>query len=269
VYCEWPLGNGLAEAEELAELARAQGVHAVVGLQARFNPAVQFVRRLIADGFVGRVRSTNMHGSGMAWGPATPASDAYVNDKGNGATLLSIPMGHSIDALCYVLGEFEGISAHIATELTEVTVLGTNEKIQKTAEDQVVLCGALAGGAAVSVHYRSQRSRATNFRWEINGTDGDLVLEGPSGHLQMMLPKVYGARAEDKELRELALPTEYLKPGAHLPGGPGLNVALAYDQLAEDMQTSSRLVPTFDHAVLRHRMLDKAMRAAVSEQRQR
>ena len=30
VYCEWPLGNGLAEAEELAALARAKGVLDVV-----------------------------------------------------------------------------------------------------------------------------------------------------------------------------------------------------------------------------------------------
>jgi predicted dehydrogenase len=35
VYCEWPLGNGLAEAETLAALARAKGVLGVIGTQAR------------------------------------------------------------------------------------------------------------------------------------------------------------------------------------------------------------------------------------------
>src|SRR5258705_13525394 len=35
VYCEWPLGNGLEEAETLATLAKNQGVLAVAGLQAR------------------------------------------------------------------------------------------------------------------------------------------------------------------------------------------------------------------------------------------
>src|SRR5438093_1538789 len=35
VYCEWPLGNGLKEAETLAVLATKQGVLAVAGLQAR------------------------------------------------------------------------------------------------------------------------------------------------------------------------------------------------------------------------------------------
>ena len=35
VYCEWPLGANLAEAEEMAALARSKGVRAMVGLQAR------------------------------------------------------------------------------------------------------------------------------------------------------------------------------------------------------------------------------------------
>src|SRR5947199_1033694 len=43
VYCEWPLGNGLHEAETLAALAKQQGVLAVAGLQARSAPPVAFV----------------------------------------------------------------------------------------------------------------------------------------------------------------------------------------------------------------------------------
>src|ERR1700692_2363762 len=38
VYCEWPLGNGLKEAEILAALAKEKGVLAVAGLQARAAP---------------------------------------------------------------------------------------------------------------------------------------------------------------------------------------------------------------------------------------
>lgn len=40
VFVEWPLGNGLQEAEELAALAKKQGVQTVVGLQARNLPIV-------------------------------------------------------------------------------------------------------------------------------------------------------------------------------------------------------------------------------------
>src|SRR5205085_11138743 len=69
VYCEWPLGNGLHEAETLAALAKKQGVLAVAGLQARSAPAVAYVRALIGSGFVGDGLSTTLIGSGMGWGP--------------------------------------------------------------------------------------------------------------------------------------------------------------------------------------------------------
>src|SRR5437868_688218 len=81
VYCEWPLGNGLREAETLAALARKQGVLAVAGLQARSAPSVAYVHDLIEQGYVGEVLSTTLVGSGMGWGPMVEPFNAYLNDK--------------------------------------------------------------------------------------------------------------------------------------------------------------------------------------------
>src|SRR5213079_2429042 len=114
VYCEWPLGNGLGEAETLAALARKHGVLAVAGLQARSAPAVAYVHDLIDEGYVGEVLSTTLVGSGMGWGPAVEPFNAYLNDKKNGATMLSIALGHAADALCYCLGEIRELSATMA-----------------------------------------------------------------------------------------------------------------------------------------------------------
>lgn len=44
VFVEWPLGNGLTEAEEMAALAKKQGVKTYVGLQARVQPVMRKVR---------------------------------------------------------------------------------------------------------------------------------------------------------------------------------------------------------------------------------
>src|SRR5438874_3296717 len=64
VYCEWPLGNGVNEAETLAALAKKQDVLAVAGLQARSAPAVAYVRDLVEHGYVGEILSTTLVGSG-------------------------------------------------------------------------------------------------------------------------------------------------------------------------------------------------------------
>src|SRR2546421_7845769 len=99
VYCEWPLGNGLEEAETLAALAKTQGVLAVTGLQARSAPSVAYVRDLIEQGYVGEGLSTTLICSGIAWGPTVEPFNAYLNDRKNGATMLSIALGHTADAL--------------------------------------------------------------------------------------------------------------------------------------------------------------------------
>src|SRR5438046_10470800 len=77
VYCEWPLGNGLIEAQTLAALAKKKGVLAVAGLQARSAPSVAYVRDLIKQGYVGEVLSTTLIGSGMGWGPTVGPFNAY------------------------------------------------------------------------------------------------------------------------------------------------------------------------------------------------
>src|SRR6266581_2060365 len=57
VYCEWPLGRDLDEAKAMAALASEQRVRTVVGLQGRQAPAVEFIRDLLRDGYVGEVLS--------------------------------------------------------------------------------------------------------------------------------------------------------------------------------------------------------------------
>src|SRR6266487_3942191 len=154
VYCEWPLGNGLKEAETLAALAKKQGVLAVAGLQARSAPSVAYVHDLIEQGYVGEVLSTTLIGSGMGWGPTVEPFNAYLNDKKNGATMLSIAVGHTADAMCYCLGEVRELSATMTQRRTSFTIAGASESKPMKADDQVAVSGLLEGGAALSIHYR-------------------------------------------------------------------------------------------------------------------
>src|SRR5207302_7536932 len=143
VYCEWPLGNGLKEAETLAALAKKKRVLAVVGLQARSAPSVAYVHDLIKQGYVGEVLSTTLIGSGMGWGPTVEPFNAYMNDKKNGATLLSIALGHAAEALCHCLGEVRELSATMTMRRKSFTIAGTGERKPMAADDQVCVTGLL------------------------------------------------------------------------------------------------------------------------------
>src|SRR5438128_8269886 len=208
VYCEWPLGNGLKEAETLAALAKKQGVLAVAGLQARSAPSVAYVRDLIEQGYVGEVLSTTLIGSGMGWGPTVEPYNAYTNDKKNGATMLSIALGHAADALCYCLGEVRELSATMTLSRKSFTITGTGEKSRMNTDDQVLVSGLLKGGAALSIHYRGGVSRGTNLLWEINGTEGDLQLTAAGGQAQISEMTVRGGKGAQSSLEVLTVPEQ-------------------------------------------------------------
>lgn len=262
VYCEWPLGNGTEEAEEMADTARSAGIACAVGMQARSAPVVAYVRQLVRDGFVGEVLSTTLIGSGMAWGAFTNNPNAYTNDKSNGATMLSIPVGHSMEALCHCLGEMTEVSATIANRRPQITNADTGMQIAKTGEDQIAFSGLLEGGAVVNVHYRGGVCKGTELLWEINGTDGDLQITSFGGHMQIFDLELRGAKAGDEAMAAMAVPQECRWVPAALQG-PAVNMAQAYARFADDIRTGSRTCPDFDDAVRRHRMLDAIERSAM------
>ena len=265
VYCEWPLGNGLKEAEILAALAKKKRVLAVAGLQARSAPPVAYVHDLIRQGYVGEVLSTTLIGSGMGWGPTVEPYNVYMNDRKYGATMLAIAVGHAADALCYCLGEVRELSATMAVRRKSFTIAKTSESKPMTAEDQVAVTGLLEGGAAFSIHYRGGHSRGTNLLWEINGTEGDLQLTAAGGQAQIFEMTVRGGKGAQTSIEVLPVPEQYRWSP---PQGPGTNVAQAYARFARDYREGTHLCPTFDDAVTRHRMLDAIETAAATGQRQ-
>lgn len=263
VYCEWPLGNGLGEARELAELADARGVVAAVGTQMRVAPEVDYVRQLVADGYVGEVLSTTLVGSGGQWGGQTDAAHAYLDDVRNGATLLSIPLGHTLAGLRDVLGDFADLSARLIKRRYTTYITDTGETIGRTTPDQVLVHGALESGAAVSIHYRGGMSRGVNLLWEINGTQGDIQVTGASGHAQLVELSVRGANGDATELAPLMPP-----PSAYA-GWPdnavARNVARIYALVARDIRNGTRSAPSFRDAVALHETLDAIERSSEAQ----
>src|SRR5947208_1122460 len=135
VYCEWPLGRDLADARAMTALAAEQGVRTSVGLQARQAPAITFVQELLGDGYVGEVLSTTVVGLSVP-GDVVGQPNAYMLDKTNGANVLTIAVGHSLDILNHVLGEFADLSAVSDLRRPLITIEETGEQIVKTAADQ-------------------------------------------------------------------------------------------------------------------------------------
>jgi predicted dehydrogenase len=272
VYCEWPLGNGIEETIELADAGRRSGQIAVIGLQARMSPVINRVRDLVADGFVGTVLSSSIIATSWVYGGTVDTWNAYQLDGDNNVTMLTIQTGHLLDAVSYCIGEFDTLQATMATVRPRVQVVQTGEVIETDTPDQIALSGILENGAVASMHLRGGLSRGTNLLWEIVGTEGELQVHGPAAHVSSDdagTPTLFGGRGEEPTLAPLVIPGEYRWASVDVPDGPQFNVAQYYTRLASDIRNGTHLVPTFEHALRRHRLVDTIQRAASTGERQR
>ena len=268
VYCEWPLGRDLDDARAMAALAARRGVRTVVGLQARQAPAIEFVQQLLRDGYVGEVLSTTMVGLSIP-GNVVGQPNAYMLDKANGANLLTIPVGHSLDILNYVLGEFADLSAVSDLRRPVIIIEETGERIVKTAADQIAVIGTLMSGATASIHIREAVAGGTGFLWEINGTDGTLRITARQAQPQIFPLTVAGAKG-GKEPAVLAVPAALIQKWpalARLEGAPAYNVGRAYAAFAADMANGTHTVPDFADAVRRHEVIAAIESSASSGER--
>src|SRR3989441_4018192 len=268
VYCEWPLGRDFEDARVMAALATEQGVHTVVGLQARQAPATEFVQELLRDGYVGEVLSTTMVGLSVP-GDVVGQPNAYMLDQANGANLLTIAVGHSLDILNHVLGEFADLSAVADLRRPLISIEETGEQIVKTAADQIAVIGPLTPGATASIHIREAVAGGTGFLWEINGTDGTLRITADAALPEIFPLTVAGAQGRN-EPAELAVPTALTQKWpalTSLEGTPAYNVGRAYAAFAADIDNETHTVPDFADALRRHEVIAAIERSAESGER--
>jgi predicted dehydrogenase len=252
----------------MAALAAEQGVRTVVGLQARQAPAIEYVQQLLSAGYVGEVLSTTIVGLSVV-GDVLVQPNAYMLDKANGANVLTIAVGHSLDILNYVLGEFADLSAVSDLRRPLITIEETGEQIVKTAPDQIAVIGTLTSGATASLHIREAVAGGTGFLWEINGTDGTLRITADAALPEIYPLTVAGARGRN-EPAELAVPaalTQKWPSLTSLEGAPAFNVGRAYAGFAEDIARGTHTVPDFADAVRRHEVIAAIERSAASGDR--
>jgi predicted dehydrogenase len=267
IYCEWPLGRSTEQAVEMLDAAERRAIRQVVGLQGQVSPAINYVKDLIADGYVGRVLTATMIGCAPNWGATIDR--AYQAEFANGANLLTITAGHQIDALCYCLGEFRELTAFAVSQRDRIRVATSGEMVAKNVPDQLVVNGIVGDQTVTSFQIRGGMARATAFLFEVHGNEGDLTLSATSrASMQRQELTVRGARGTGADLADLPVPAKYRWVPEGMPEDSRYNVAQLYMQLAECIRNNKPAHPGFDAAVTRHRLLDAIIRASESGRRQ-
>lgn len=273
VFCEWPLGLNLAEAEEMHAAATARGVANLVGLQGRASPTINLIRNLVAEGAIGKVISATLVSSLDSHGPVMQPFAIYRTQIESGASALMIPGGHSLDSLCRCVGGFRDVAATVTTQHRRVQIAGTDDVVDATAPDQVLVNGTLENGAVAVAHVKADIANPNGVRLEINGTDGDIVATTPEPvpavplgiHRSVLTVRL--ARGRGAHLEEVAVPADLSLAPAGVTG-PSFYTAQLYARLAASLAEGAALDPDFGAAVRHHRLMDAVQAASDTGQRQ-
>ncbi len=259
VYCEWPLTRNAGEARALDEAADAAGVHAAVGMQARFSDAAIHARELIAAGHIGRVLSANLFSSrGKGTTIDVPAWTAYTYDVNARAGLVEVAGGHALDFVQHLLGPVRDVSARTAIRSPDHRIAETGEAITVTSADHLLLTAELDGGVLLSVHLLDGESGQPRTRLEIAGTAGNLALVSPfetnpwAAQLQIAPLDLYESSGPGGAWQRVALPTP---DRCSLPV-EAANVARLYSAVATDIRDGTSVAPGFGTAADLHVLLD-------------
>ncbi len=185
VLCEWPLARDYAEAADLAELARSSGRLAVVGTQAIYAPAVQRLQQAVDSGQLGEILSVRLTAYGMTWGRTIEARNAYLLDRANGATMLSIAVGHALSALTSVLGPVASVQSRLAVRRNTVRIEETGEDRAMTASDHVMVGAVTRAGVPITIDYLGGTPRGPGLHLQVDGTEGSARITGPSGLIEL------------------------------------------------------------------------------------
>ncbi len=259
VYTEWPLGQTTAEAREMADLAQAKGLRNMVGLQSRANPAILYAKELVESGYVGEVMSC--HVSRIAEGALQRSSDrTWQRDKDLGANTLTISCGHTIDALRFVVGDFSHVSSVVGTQAKQWFEVDTNQMVDVTSPDNILVSGRLANGGVASVHIASNPWAGSGYRMEIYGREGTLVASSAES------PNHYGVRLQGAQggdqLDDLEIPSKYTYVLEGMPRGAAYNVGQMYYQFGEGIRSGETCQPDFNTAAELHQFIDSIQEAS-------
>jgi predicted dehydrogenase len=173
VLCEKPLANTVEQARAMVAAASAAGGLSMCGFNYRRVPAAALMRRMIAEGRVGRIRHVRAsYLQDWIVDPSFPLVWRLQKEKAGSGALGDIG-SHIIDLTQHVTGQrIEGVSA-----LTE-TFVKDRPGGTVTVDDAAVFVARLDGGALAT--YEASRfatGRKNALRVEVNGSLGSLVFD--------------------------------------------------------------------------------------------
>lgn len=183
VLCEKPFAMNRTEAQEMADMARANQVFLMEALWTRFIPATDRALQLIAEGAIGDIHSVRADFGFYA--PFDPGSRLYNKSLGGGA-LLDIGIYPALLAL-FLLGKPQ--SEHIQAAATFA---------QTNVDDTCAFTFRYPSRQAMAIGHSTVRGHTGIEAW-IHGSRGHIYIHPRFHHSMKLTVSTYEGRDEHRQ----------------------------------------------------------------------
>ena len=216
VLCEKPVAYDYRDTLRAAALAKQQGVKTKLGFTFRYSPAMQYMKELIDQGFVGTPFIFNGYEQNSQWlDPQNPlrqvdheADQSIIQVsslEGYGAPIMDL--GH-----LFMGSRFTSVVGTMKNFIPERVVRATGRLMRMNIDDGDIFIGEYASGALGSIQ--------TSFVTVGNYPGLEARVYGSKGALICRLVEENGvceslkaATADQVEFRELDVPERFYPPG--------------------------------------------------------
>jgi predicted dehydrogenase len=216
VLCEKPVAYDYVDTRRAAALARAKGLKTKLGFTFRYSPAMQYMKQLIEEGFVGTPFIFNGYEQNSQWlDPQNPLRQVdheadqsviqVASLEGYGAPIMDL--GH-----LFMGSRFKSVVGTMRNFIPERMVRATGTMMRMNIDDGDIFIGEFESGAIGSIQ--------TSFVTVGNYPGLEARVYGSKGALICRLVEENGiceslkaASADQVEFRELEVPARFYPPG--------------------------------------------------------
>lgn len=269
VLCEKPMAMSVTEALDMYKAAESAGIIHMMIFNYRFVPALAWVKRIIAEGQLGKIHHFNaVYYQDWLVDPKFPVTWRHnVKETGSGAH--GDMNAHIIDLARFLVGEFEAVTG-LQEIFIKVRLLSSGEGTGKvTADDTILFMAKFKNGAVGSFNCtRFANGFKNHLRLEIFGSKGSLTF-----NLERMNELNYfsGNDQKDQQGFRNILVTESKHPFINAWWPPGHIIGWEHSftnqfaQLKEGIVIKKQVTPNFYDGLRCQQVLEGAVTQQIEE----
>ncbi len=252
---EKPVTLNVAQAKELYQLAKDQGVITAVDFEFRFVPGWQLFSELLSQEYVGNKRLVRIDWLGSSRADAGRAWNWYSQKEQGGGVLGSLG-SHVFDYIYWLFGEVRRLNAHFTTAIPQRLDPGSGELKAVDTDDTCMLMLELADGTPIQVSLSSVVHASRTHWLEVYGDRATLVLGSENQKDYIHGFRVWASQP-GKAAWEVEIPNRLIFPKNYADGRISAFIRVV-DQWVAGIDKKEVVIPSLREGIYSQLLMDLA-----------